>query len=1666
MIESKVIEYLDFGDLIQSIDAYSKKKFNFILSFFRVLSNNKFFPLIIDIILIFIYFFQIWTMALIFVPSEGDFILIILDYLKKITVLYEIISNESTYLILFMTSFIIIMVDIILMIIVLFIHKKIKTRLVIFIINFLNIIIFYYLIGPIINIGLESILCNNNTHKYLQIACFSNAKHLLITILSLLMILLYIFISFLYTFYSNEMEAIKTISLKENTFIINCNYDVFCLISKIIIFALGFFVKRGGNNYIYKSLYESYIIMNCLLMSIYSYRSVYFYNFIINYIHHFGWYISTSYSLCILLKTLLNLNGVSNFIVFGWIIIIISVYKAQKIREYVLITQNNIFEFKDVISIEMYKNILLNNLRNKNNNGARILILGIIKKFEEFTKNNPEFNYYFNKLLKDTNIIKKINKEDDLPILAIIYILYSFYSLKLVKKEEIIFRMCYFLINKFNNPAYSMFLCSKLKVEALKGLYYKYCLSEDIKEYLIFKLKKKKNTESLKHIQIGSVILYYLYTDLFKIKIYDATTNQIDYFDLLKNNITTNKTTKNLLKSSESILKCRKEIMNIWEKIIELNPFSDEFQRDYILYLDSIIQDEFLLKEESTKYLLLKNSKSIEKNNLYYKMFLTDTSSVLLVDGYFSNGKILYSSKNFQNLFLYTGKEILTLSIDDLLPNPIQMFHKELIENAIKFTNINYNFKGPKDSLLKNKNGGLFNIKLYVKLVPNLYYGLIFYVYLQKNNDQKFIIVLDNDLKINGFTEIVQNGSLFTLGNAYNLSYNIIGSNIGLIIPEILTSIEYKNGEFNIIKTNYELKGFLYPIEKTKEIKNKINIILDKIKNNKISINDYQGQIEDDPQNISIEYNELIKELNKQKIKPFNIFYRIILYSFLDGKYKYYRIYINNSVLNENTLKLIKDNQESQNGKIKFNYDFKSSHSKISKDSNKKLIIVAGDKKQIAYTNKTNKSNRLEYSMISRSFKMTNQKNIKKQEYIKSLEDSNNENNNILNNEKNISNKINAIYNSKSNIAMSGFNKIKNDIINDKEIIPIKLMKIICYLFGFVALVFMAFELMNQINSFNNLSDFFIDNLFFNKTKIAVGSLYAISVNIRWLSHSIFENSTSCLYGNWTEFYLILLKESLKYIEGQKNASNYLGEDFSNILTQKFPFELYVHRIPEKEKYDFSLDNIMTFLVNSIIKMIDMYDYFSSLKCQNISKIIGLNETKLQNLIEQSYNLYISNISGFTGEEKLDRVNKNFASNQIPLFVYCLFLLFFLIVYIYYTLNLYHVEIYFLEKLINFNSTNFDNYLKKLDEIKKKFRNDNSEEEEKADDLDFIDLDSKKKEEEDIDRTEIKEEKKYDDKGKKKKNKRGGNHQNKIRQLKKKKLKLMKLFFSQTNLFFIIKIIFIMIITLSYYFVVNLLKSKFKNDFLLFDSINDSILGVYKDSYDLFILFKREMDIYEREFISCTESENQYYLKLPYSNNITTPKLGNLLMQITGASSFKKGTIDQFNSLYSGNACEIIADTPLDFEYCGKYWSGVLLKGMEQAITHMGVVISTVINELQTLNLFKVNTVLFNLMDQSYFITYEQFIEYYLLRAYNKTTYIFRELREEKLNSIITVMLYILFSYVFITIILFVILIYVLFNYKYILNSFLNFIGIFPIQYKSEDENLYYEIIRFGNKYF
>lgn len=103
---------------------------------------------------------------------------------------------------------------------------------------------------------------------------------------------------------------------------------------------------------------------------------------------------------------------------------------------------------------------------------------------------------------------------------------------------------------------------------------------------------------------------------------------------------------------------------------------------------------------------------------------------------------------------MLSWKEIINTTIDDLLTEPKHNFHKFIIEDAIKFANIEFNLK--KKIFFKRKNGKLFNIILYIKQMLNFSFGLIFFIYKQKISEQNFIIIKDENFILNDFTEYYQ----------------------------------------------------------------------------------------------------------------------------------------------------------------------------------------------------------------------------------------------------------------------------------------------------------------------------------------------------------------------------------------------------------------------------------------------------------------------------------------------------------------------------------------------------------------------------------------------------------------------------------------------------------------------------------------------------------------------------------------------------------------------------------------------------------------------------------------------------------------------------------------------------------------------------------------------
>ena len=1650
MIDSNVIEWLDFGDSTQKIDTYSKSHLKAIFRLFRTLLRNKHFQ-IVEIVFMLISFIQIISISSVFLPSDKDIILEIINYLKNVFLLFDMITNKEIYKKFYITIQVIFTIDLLFMLIILFTIKFIKINTVITICNLLNISIFYYLIGPFIEICLFSFWCENGKHKFLDETCFSSMKHLLYIIVSIIFFVLYVLISILYSKYCIEIGTID-LNSKNSITRIHCNYEFFCAIVKITIFVLYFILKIQNYSKLFQLIYESCIFIISLIILIYAYKNVYYYNDIVNYIIYYGWSFCFWYSLCIFLKILFQLKFVSSFIIIGWIIIIILINKLNKMVEFLLITNTNILEFKSAKSIEMYKTILLKILANKNRTNEKILLYGNIKNFEEYNNNIPEIHFQYQKLLNDKYLNLKFDKEIELPILSIIYILYSTQLEKITNKLEIAIYMSYFLINKFNNTTYAISLSSKIKATNQINLYYKYILSEDIKELLAFKINELKK-HKIKHIQVGYIILYYLYIDIFKMRIYDAVCNRIDYFDIIKNSVTTNKSTNNLLRLSETIRQTRKVIMKVWKQLIEINAFSDEPRKYYMIYIDIILQDDFLSKNETKKYSLLKISKLEERFNTYHSMFISDISTIILVDGYLTVGKILYSSENFPFLFIYNVKELLGLNIDDLLPSNIQTFHKELIDNAIKYSNLNYIYKKQIDSLLKNKNGLLVNIKLFVKPSPNISYGLTYFVYLQRDLEyNKFIIVIDKDLKINGYTEIKRTGDSFTMEEGYNLHQGLIGYHIGSIIPDILPLLEYNNDEFNIINDGLELKGYLYQVHKINEIKSKVDNILDKIKSKKRNnSNINQKKIEENILNISEEFNDLIEILNKEKNKPFSIFYRIKMFSFLDGKYKYYRIYIANDNITENEKEdnSQKKNEDTNKSKKENSIDMKmeSSASNINPNSSKNLHnIRKGNRKKILLSNNLNNNNMAEKNEEKNKFDTSVNNDSEKKE----LEEEKDIKNNANNNNNNI-----KPQNTQPN--STSIDKLKIDIVNREDMFQIKIMKYLGLIFWIATIFFLFYDKSVKIQCFSRLSEFLQQNLNFKITKMNLAIIYIATLNIKWQLHLCYEENS--IY-NITSLYEKLVKQTVGYILVQKKDLNNVFDEYKEIIEKKYEINLIIYGSHKKEKYNFNLDNILTFFIDSGIKLLENYpDFYKTVKesqKQLDDLEYGINE--LYDLIEQSYLYFISDIDGFKEEVKIKKVKKVF--NNFPLvFILNGFLSIIIIIfYIILIFQIHNTEIYFVEKLINFNSINFDGFLKKLEELKKKFRNESNEEEEKEDENE---MDSKKEEEEN-EKTEGQKVKLVTQKSlklNKKNKKKDGNKQKQ----KKNKLRIMTFFFIKANISFIIKIIIIIIISLTYYIISIFIETTKKNEFLTFDEINNEIIETFKESFDIFLVFKKQLEIYEENLTNCTIDDNKklYKMNIPIISEIKTPNLGDSIVQINGESGFKKETIEELGEFFSGDACEILKKNSNEpMEFCANLLNGALTKGMEQTFTKMGSTIGTIIEEFNSLDNqgkeFKY------IISSSTFSSYEVFIEFYFQKAYLFSYDIFTKLRSEKLNSINNLFKLILILYVILFNVLVILIICFIYNTKSIYNSFLNFIWILPVKYLSEDEIFYKEIIKFG----
>ena len=875
MYEANIAKSIEIGESMQLLDVYNKKHLIRLFKIFQMIIFNKMDNILIYIILKLIFFIQIFTYSLISTPrsqEENDTIIKLIKGIRKIILPHLFVStnNQNQYLYLFViVSFIILIIIISFLYVFIKYNSDESQSKVVKVLNIFSILLYNYLECPTINILFFSIACDEGKHIYLNSSkCYSSNQQIIMMAISFLLLILILLYSIVLSIFNYD---IGTIDERDTLSRVNCNYELYENIGMIIFYIFGFFVRIYlPKKKITRLLFKGYLIIFSTGFTIYLHKYLFYYNNTLNFVTIIGWLFVDWYSFVFILKDIVNLQNSILFLLIGWFLLGVLYYLIENNRIERTWTGSQIFETQSIKEIETLISHLLN--LTKIRDTSSVMVKGIINVFELNFSDDPELNAKSQKFLTNANLQKQFggNENFHFHLYNLVFLIYDYFLEKPLLKNDIMLIMCYFLVNSLKNHTYAISLCSQIKVSGIKTMYLKYLLMEKIKIHQLKHLSTDISKESISRIQIGSLIVYYNYIDNFKIKIYDAVTSQIEYFDTLKNNQTSNSNIENFLKAGEKIIGLRKEIILLWDKIMKLNPFCEENEQDYLLYLSKIIQDKDMALKEEERYRNFRNERLVYRNNFYYTLFNSDVLSVILVDGNQLRGKLLYTTPNFGFLFNFTPKELISAYIYFFQPTIISNFHKDLVDETLKYSNLSSTFKDKKKLIMKGKSGGIFNILSYIKCIPNLSYGLMYIMTIEKYPDNCFNIVLDNNFYINEMSEEIPINVENEINNNnqnFNLSNNLIGHHIGLILPEILKELEFKNEKFIFKKVNLELKGKLFPNTSIEQSDKEVETILEQIKKSgKLTSDEEEIEYKKQESNLKISTTKLISLKKKKKV--------------------------------------------------------------------------------------------------------------------------------------------------------------------------------------------------------------------------------------------------------------------------------------------------------------------------------------------------------------------------------------------------------------------------------------------------------------------------------------------------------------------------------------------------------------------------------------------------------------------------------------------------------------------------------------------------------------------------------------------------------------------------------------------------------------------------------
>jgi len=250
-------------------------------------------------------------------------------------------------------------------------------------------------------------------------------------------------------------------------------------------------------------------------------------------------------------------------------------------------------------------------------------------------------------------------------------------------------------------------------------------------------------------------------------------------------------------RAGDKLLKHAHRAEEIWKKIVDINSTHQKAKVRYASYLKEVRND----LERSTEIMRSckdnSTARSLESINQGNSTLFDEDTVIVHVSGNKSElGRILKVSTSVENIFGFTSIELQNSYVNKMMPLIIGKHHNQLMENYLK-TGKSKIFNKERYLYGQHKDGYCFQIRLFVRTIPNIKSGVIQFVGM-------IIKIIDNYEYVLTDTKGVISSMTKNLAELLGIKFKWLQKNLNvqLLAPELIEA--YKNEEE--FKEGYELE--------------------------------------------------------------------------------------------------------------------------------------------------------------------------------------------------------------------------------------------------------------------------------------------------------------------------------------------------------------------------------------------------------------------------------------------------------------------------------------------------------------------------------------------------------------------------------------------------------------------------------------------------------------------------------------------------------------------------------------------------------------------------------------------------------------------------------------------------------------------------------------------